>query len=203
MINALIFDWAGTLQNNIDVYVELCGVIFKKLGKTPISKEEIRQNITIPYMNFWNKYFPDMTLEKQNKLYAETIISLDKSQLYDGVKETLEHLSQKGIKLFVVSSEMSFTLLPEAKRGNLLDLFTEVIADVHEKEESIKEVIAKHNLDPEKTAYVGDTDGDIIAGKTCGVKTIAITWGMQAKEPLTASNPDIMIDDIKEILDLV
>ena len=102
MINALIFDWAGTLQNNIDVYVELCGVIFKKLGKTPISKEEIRQNITIPYMNFWNKYFPDMTLEKQNKLYAETIISLDKSQLYDGVKETLEHLSQKGIKLFVV-----------------------------------------------------------------------------------------------------
>ncbi len=173
--------------------------MFKDLGREPLSEKEFRLNFTTPYMRFWAKYFPTLTKEYQNQLYVKHIHEVGEPELYDGAKEIIDYLFIRGYKLFIVSSDPLSKLIPEIDKSGLSGFFTEIIGDVHEKHHAISLLAGKFNLDASKTYYIGDTDGDVEAGKLSGVKTIAISWGFQDKTILVKSDPDYLIDDLKEI----
>ena len=50
---------------------------------------------------------------------------------------------------------------------------------------------------------IGDTVGDIRAGKEAGVRTAAVTWGYQQRDLLSKEVPDRLLDQPKELLALV
>jgi len=177
--------------------------MFQELDEKPISFEEIRLNFTLPYMKFWNKYFPDLTKEKQCKLYEQFIHQVDEPELYKGVNEIINLIHNSGWKIFILSSDPISTLIPETKKSDLSHLFQKVVGDVHEKGEVIKSLVDDFNLDKNLTFYVGDTSGDVEAGKFANVKTIGISWGFQHKEVLSKSKPDFLIDNIIEIKDII
>ncbi len=203
MIKNIIFDWSGTLNDDFDSYVDIVNEVFRMMKYDKVmTKEEIKREFTIPYMTFWNKYFPDLTKEDQDEMFRK-VVHLKRCELYPGVKEFLFELKEKGIKIFVVSSDLKSTLIPEATKYGVKDLFVEIFAHVYLKGPKIKEVVENYDLDPMETLYVGDTSGDIEAGREAGVKTMGVAWGIQCNEKLEASNPDYLFDtvfDIKKIL---
>ncbi len=199
MSKAFIFDWSGTLSNNFDCVYKCIALMFQDLGREPLTEQEFKVTFTTPYMRFWAKYFPALTKEYQNQLYNKHIHEVGEPELYSGAKEIINYLFIRGYKLFIVSSDPLTKLLPEVEKSGMSSLFTEVIGDVHEKKHAIALLIEKFSLDKNATYYIGDTDGDIEAGKIVNIKTIAISWGFQAKEVLAKSIPDYLIDDLKEI----
>jgi len=46
---------------------------------------------------------------------------------------------------------------------------------------------------PENCIIVGDSEDDIITGKSAGAKTIAVLWGYRNKEELENANPDYVV----------
>lgn len=203
MNKVFIFDWSGTLSDNFHCFCKVCDLIFLELGEKPISEEEVRLNFTLPYMKFWNKYFPDLSREKQCVLYEKYIHQVDEPRLYPKIKEVMELLGNSGWKIFVLSSDPISKLIPETEKSGLSPFFDKVIGDIHEKDAMIISLIEKYDLDKNLTYYVGDTSGDVEAGKSSNVKTIGISWGFQDKTVLSKSNPDFLIDDIVEIEDIV
>ncbi len=198
MIKNFIFDWSGTLHDNFHCFCEAVDMMFDKLGGERISTDE-KRNIDTMYMDFWNRHFPSLTKEEQDKLFKEAIHKTSKSKLYDGVKETLEKLANHKINLFVLSSDIHSRLLPEANVGGINNLFIDIVTNVYHKDEALKALVNKHKLNPEETAYVADVAGDIHAGKKAGVKTIAITWGFHTEENLKTANPDHIVHKIESI----
>lgn len=192
----IIFDWSGTLCDNFSQFCEVCALVFKELGREPIGRDEIRRHFTIPYMTFWNRYFPSLSEEEEKRIYGKHMNTLPHAHLYDGVDVILRGLHGKGARLFVVSSDPVERLRGEVEAAGLAPLFTEVIGGVHHKEESIQGIIKRHGLRQDATVYVGDTAGDVGAGKRVGVKTVGISWGFADKERLAEAEPDALIDDI-------
>lgn len=203
MNKAIIFDWSGTLSDNFDCSYKACVLMFEALGKPPLTADEFRLNFTTPYMKFWNKYFPDLTKQRQNELYEKCIHQTGEAKMYPEARETVEYAHKEGFMLFIVSSDHLSKLLPEIEKSGLAKYFTEVVGNIHEKAGSIAGLVKKYELDPKRTFYVGDTSGDVEAGKAAGVKTIGITWGVQHKSILSAAKPDFLIDEIKEIKKIV
>lgn len=203
MNKAFIFDWSGTLSDNFHCFCQVCNLIFQELGKKPISEEEIRLNITSPPMKFWSKYFPNLLKEKQCELYERYIHQVDEPKLYKNVDAIIEFLNTKGYKIFIISSDPISKLIPEIKKSGLWLLFQKVIGESHEKGEAITSLINEFNLDKNSTYYVGDTSGDVEAGKIANVKTIGISWGFQNKKLLSKSNPDFLINNITDIKKIV
>jgi pyrophosphatase PpaX len=78
-------------------------------------------------------------------------------------------------------------------------MFTKIIGDVHEKAGFLTSLKSEFNLSQDSTFYIGDTSGDVEAGKEAMVKTIGISWGFQHKSILAKSNPDFLIDNLTEI----
>ena len=202
-IDNMIFDWSGTLSNSVESFRQVCDLMFVALGRAPISLDEIRQEFTIPYMVFWNKYFPDLTKEAQDKLFRKCIAEVDSPKIYDGVKETLSHLDDLHIRMGVLSSDLYSTLLPEITKSDLHNFFMEIKAEVHEKGPALVNILKKHNFDPVRTMYVGDTSGDIDAGKFAGVVAVGVSWGYQCEDKLNKSNPDYLIKNISELCSLI
>lgn len=161
---AFIFDWSGTLSDNTHLFYKVCGLIFKELGAKPISIEEIRLNFTLPYMKFWNKYFPDLTRERQCKLYEKYMHQVGEAKIYKGVKEIIAYIKNKGYQIFILSSDPASKLIPEINKSGLTNLITKAVSDIHEKENVIKQLIVNYKLDKNYTFYVGDTSGDVEAG---------------------------------------
>ena len=111
------------------------------------------------------------------------------------------HIS--GWKIFILSSDPISKLIPETEKSGLSHLFEKVVGDVHIKGEVIKSLVNDFNLDKNLTFYVGDTSGDVEAGKFATVKTIGISWGFQHKDVLSKSKPDFLVDDIIEIKEII
>ncbi len=203
MTSAVFFDWSGTLNNNVDAFCDVCDHMFKELGHKPISKTEIKRHFTIPYMRFWNRYFPDLTQEEESRLYTKYILLLGKAKPYLGVKKVLQELQSRNILLFVVSSDLKQTLFPEIESYGFLHFFSEVYADVYEKELVLGKILSSRGLDPKKCFFVGDTTGDIEAARRVGLKTVGIGWGFQHKSVLKKSAPDYLISRISDLRSIV
>jgi len=203
MDKAFIFDRSGTLNNNLHSFHQISELIFRDLGKEPISKEEVRLNYDAPYMKFWNKYFPDLTREKQCEMFERYTHQVDEAEVYPGVVETLTLLHEKWWRLFILSSDPVSKLIPEIEKSGLFPLFTKIIGEVHEKNEILASLVEEFHLDKKATFYVGDVIWEVEAGKFAGVKTIAITWWFQHRNVLSKANPDYLIDDIVEIKNII
>jgi phosphoglycolate phosphatase len=203
MSKNIIFDWSGTLSNNLHSFQYVCRNIFQQYGLKEISLDEIRRNFELPYMKFWNKYLPDISREIHEKEYRHFIHKADPAFLYEGVEDVLKSLKNRNIKMFVLSSDPISKLSEETKKDGINSYFIEIFGEVYQKDKHIPRIIDKYVLDKTKTFYIGDTCGDIEAGKNAGVKTIGITWGYQHRQILAKSNPDYMIDKITELEDII
>lgn len=198
-IKNIIFDWSGTLSDDFTPVYQASMLIFKKLGKKPISMEEFRREFTLPYMVFWKKYFPEHTKEKQDKLYIKAINQVDDSRLYNGVKKELEKLKSLGVNMIIISSHPHNKLMSEANNYEIRSFFKEISGSIHDKTEAIVEILQRNNFNHDETMYIGDMTHDIDAGKKAKVKTVALGWGYQSEEVLRNSNPDHYISNISNL----
>lgn len=62
------------------------------------------------------------------------------------------------------------------------------------KREKIERAAARLGLAPDDAVMVGDTVGDLVAGRAAGCRTVAVTWGYQPRELLAAEGPDHVVD---------
>lgn len=196
-MKAVIFDWSGTLVDNFPAYEKVIAEMFLKLGRQPLTTDELRNNFTLPYMKFWHRFFPDLSKEAQDELFMECTKGKVLCKPFDGIVPILEGLKRKGIIEFVVSSDNHKDLMQEAEFNNMSGYFSAMYGGVYEKQEKLREIICENGF--RDVIYVGDTSGDVEAGKSAGVYTIGVTWGFQTQELVVESNPDFVANDVDEL----
>lgn len=152
-------------------------------------------------MDFWHMYFPNLTIEEQNRVYHKTIARNDnpKSGAYDGITELIKKLKDNGCSMAVVSSDSPKTLLPEMREWGLEGAFNEVITDVHDKTEGVNKILGENNHQKNEAVFIGDSNHEIEVARATGIKSVAVTWGFTSEEKLKAVGPDYIVHNIKEL----
>jgi phosphoglycolate phosphatase len=125
---------------------------------------------------------------------------LDTSQIYPHVRETLDGLA--GYKKAVISNKreyLSIKLLKELDLDRHFDLIVGSDTTPERKPSAgpLLYVFSKMLISPREAVMVGDSQYDIEAGHKAGAQTIAVTYGYQGKELLTAA--DYMIDSFRNL----
>ena len=201
MTKNIIFDWSGVVKDAVKSHLWVVNKMFKELGRKEISMEEMRKNWKQPYMHFYNKYVPDLTLEEEQRAYKEIILSQDspKSEAYPGIIDVIKKLKERGYFLTVISSDLPETIFPEIKRYDLKDVFNDVLTGVYDKTEALMDLVKKNNLNSKETFFIGDSNHEIEAARKVGVKSISVTWGFSTKQKLKLENPDFVVDNLEEL----
>ncbi len=103
--------------------------------------------------------------------------------------------------LVIVSSMETKYIERQLAKENISQCFSEVLgSDVNpSKVVKIKNLLARRVIDPANVVFITDTVEDIREGRECGVKSIAVTWGMQDRKKLENEHPNAVVDTVPEL----
>ncbi len=208
-IKLVIFDLDGTLVNSIKDITNSLNYATEPYGLATKTPEEVSALVGEGITRVIERILGDERLQYRVdvvkrflEFYSEHIV--DNTFPYPGVRETLERLN--GFKKAVISNKREALSIKVLEALDLLRFFDLVIGSdsTTEKKPSpvpVLHVISTMGLTLEDSIMVGDSDLDISAGKSAGIKTVGVTYGYRKREFL--KDADYVIDDIKEIPGLI
>ena len=211
MINLVVFDLDGTLVKSHKTIYKATIKTLVKLGLPSELNEDkfysllghhfgdiFREcNIEVPDVEYFIKVYKG--------LYFDFI---DESELYPNVSEVLQELKRKNIKTGLLTTkgyDQAINLSEHFHIDKYLDEIKGRINGVAIKPapDQFLEICKSQTCDPKFSMMVGDTELDILCGKNAGAATCAVSYGYRDVEEIKALEPDYLIDDLKEILDLI
>ena len=209
-IDLLIFDFDGTLTDSIPSAIESIQDMIAELSYPRKSKEEIREHIGFGERALVSGSIgteDDEKVKAAQKIYYKHVSKrLKEVSLYPHVKEILELFKNK-TKIIISNKRDEFIIKILADQG-LNRYFKEVLGGdsascLKPDPCALLKIIEKYKIPIDRVLFVGDMTIDIETGKNAGVKTCAVTYGFDDKEKLKKSNPDLLIDDILELKELI
>ncbi|KGA95514.1 pyrophosphatase [Alkalihalobacillus alcalophilus ATCC 27647 = CGMCC 1.3604] len=208
-IKTLLFDLDGTLINTNDLIIASFLHTLEQYQPGRYKREDVIPFIGPPLVDSFQQVDPEKTEEmiavyrtfnhaKHDELVTE----------YEGVYEAIEALHKQGFKLAVVTSKISQTAHMGLKLTGLDKFFDVVVALDHVKKskpdpEPIDLALEQLGSTREEAIMVGDSHFDILAGKNANMKTAAVAWTIKGEEVLRSYNPDFMLEDMRDLLDIV
>ena len=208
-----IFDFDGTLADSGSTAILATQSAFKEFGLIIPSEQVIEHYMGIPieisFRKMANKDFT--TKEFQNLLnnFRENYkkFEIENLRLFADMYKVLNELYKNEKNLFVVSSKHSTALIRNLEQLNILKYFKGVsgsdnVENFKPAPDGILNILKRFSINKEDTVMIGDATYDLQMGKSARVKTCAVTWGAHKVEELESENPDYLISDVKEILNL-
>jgi pyrophosphatase PpaX len=210
-LDAVLFDLDGTLLDTIPhILASFRHATTAVLG-APLSDDVLLRHVGVPLAKQMRMLVDDEdTAERLLVAYQEFNRTThdEMARLYPGTRETLLDLGVCGPPLAVVTSKGSAMAFRGLELFDLLPFFSAVVtADdtpLH-KPDPHPVLHAAHALDaqPARCLYVGDSPHDIEAGRAAGALTAAAAWGVSTRERLEQADPDVIIEDIRDVVGLV
>ena len=135
----------------------------------------------------------------------------DVEDIYDGVKDLLIGLRNKGYRLGVVANQLQGTEQRMTKWG-IIDYFDFVIASYEAgvskpDQEIFLMALDKAGCKPNEAYMIGDRlDNDILPAKKLGIKTIWVRQGVVAvyqNVPSPEYAPDLRVDNVLDLIKIL
>ncbi|MEK4153596.1 pyrophosphatase PpaX [Paenibacillus odorifer] len=211
MIECVLFDLDGTIVDTNELIISSFMYALKDNGLAPLTREEI-----IPHMG--------TTLQQQMRVFSgleDVNGTLEKSyrsynnehhdelvRSFPLVKETIEELSRRGIKLGIVTTKIRPTTIKTLERFDLLKYMDTIVTvnDVTEPkphQEPVLTAVKNLGVDPRKTLMIGDSAVDIQSAKAAGVYAVGVSWSLKGEDTLRRYDPDFIIHNMKDIIEIM
>lgn len=212
---AMIFDMDGTLFQTETVLLPAYHRLFDTLREeglytapTP-PEERILGSLGMLLEEIWKIVMPDGS-ERAHERANELLLQLEleglqggDTLLYPAVKDTLEALKERGIRLFVASNGLEHYVKGVAEAHGILSLFDGLYSagehDTKSKVDLVEMLLQREGVN--SAWMVGDRSSDVEAGKKNGLSVIGCAYaGFGVDQELEGS--DILIDSFDQLLEL-
>lgn len=202
----LVFDFDGTMVNSKQLAIDVYNELAKVRGYKQIERQQVAQlsSLSIPdrmkELNIAAVHLPKLMLEVK-RIYKGNLHTLS---AVNGISELFSYLSDNGLKPDIISSNTVENIKAFAKMNHFSDTIGSIFCgnNIFGKHRVINNYLKLHNISKDELIYIGDELRDIEACKRAGIKIIAVTWGYDSKELLQSSNPDFIINEPREIMDI-
>jgi phosphoglycolate phosphatase len=203
----IIFDFDGTIADTVDALVSIANGLAQKFGYIPITQEELAllRNLNsreiIKYSGISILKIPFLVKKVKSELKSK----IKELKPISGIKETLVVLKNNGYRLGIITSNSQENVTDFLRVNDLDNLFDFVYSGVtiFGKTTIINNVLKQKQIKPQEVIYVGDETRDIEASKKANIKVIAVTWGFNSQEVLAKQNPDFLIQEPYELLEVI
>jgi len=207
------FDLDGTLIDSSKDIAVAVNYALRQLGMSPLPEEEI-----IKHVGYGGKKLMEGVLKTDNSLLVEKAVELFReyyfsnpavyTRLYPYARKVLEKLKKQGKKVAVITNkyeDISRQILKKLEIEGLIDLLVGGDTTPYKKPLPYPVIYAMERLGSktEETVMIGDSEADIKAGKSAGLKTGFVEFGFGNREKSLNERPDFVISSFKEIFHLL
>ena len=204
MFRNIIFDWSGTLCDDLDLTIEATNYVLSRCGRAPLTREQFRAEFQLPYPEYYAWKTPEVPLEQLEDYFrysfARSTVGVTR---IPHAAEFLEFCKRRGIRLFTLTSMDPAAFVDQSKELGFHDYFEHIHSGIHNKEDYIPTLMRMHALNPAETAFVGDMQHDMAAAHRAGVTAIGVLTGYNDANQLSQARPDIMLPDLAALQALI
>jgi phosphoglycolate phosphatase len=206
----VIWDWNGTLLND----VELCRSIINKIliinGLPELSHNQYKNIFTFPVKDYYSAAgldFNKTSFEILGKIFIDEYEERKyECSLFDGAKEVLAAIKEKGIKQSVLSAYKHDNLINILNNYGLTDYYEHIIGldNIYAggKSELGLKLREKISLKGEEILFVGDTLHDAEVANQMNVDCVLLSAGHQTMEKLKVNGATVL-DDLKALKKII
>ncbi len=202
----IIWDWNGTLIDDIWLVVEIMNKMLKKRSLPEIDLNKYREIFDFPVTKYYLKLGFDFSLEPFEELTVEFISEyyerFNECKLFDSAEEVLKEISDMGISQSILSASKEDTLTEKIKHYGIDKYFCRILGlDNHYAESKVdrgKKWIAELNLRPKEVLLIGDTAHDYDVSEHMGCDCLLIANGHYSYKRLVKPGVDV-VRSLKEI----
>jgi len=210
MITTVIFDLDGTLLNTLQDLVDSVNFSLYAHNFPKRTLSEIRMFLGNGYKYLISHAVPENTPESKIAEVSDTFKSyyqehcLDTTKPYAGIREMLQELKKKGIKMAIVSNKGNDAVQELTQRffEELIPIAVGESAKVRRKPSPDTVWAAMQQLGSEKSesVYVGDSEVDFETAKNAGIPCISCSWGFRDESFLQKIGVTTIIHQPAELL---
>ena len=204
----VIFDLDGTLYDTEKVSIEALQTALSKFEIDDVTDDEIRGQFGEVTDTIVRNLVPDMSEKfymglKEEIKYQEEKLIPKKGELYDGVRDMLDHLDKNGFGLSICSNGRVKYINIVLETTGIEGYFTHIKGNKPGKSKADQIRILLEVLGNNKAVMVGDRYHDIEAAREVGIQSVGAAYGFGREEVESADHiaetPSDVYRIIKEI----
>lgn len=200
MIRNVIFDWSGTLVDDLPAVWRASNHVFTRAGVTELTLEQFRAEFVLPFKGFYDRYVPHIALPQLEewfhahfKLAQDTVVALPHARPF------LEFCRREKLRTFVLSTVHPDHFEVQQAATGFGALIDRPYVGVLDKRQKIHEILSENGLDPAATIFIGDMEHDIETARHGGLGSCAVLTGYNHVEQLRAARPDVLVEHLGEL----
>lgn len=207
-----IFDLDGTVVNSLTTIAYYANLALGKVGLDPIAEEKYRYYVGDGKKKLLHRILAhydmdtDELFSKVEKIYDEhyEADTMYLTEAYDGIKELLCALKEKGIKIAICSNKPDNVVCDIAKIlfGDMFDAVVgqrEGLATKPSPDSAIA-IMEELGVKSEDALFIGDTNVDINTAKNAHIKSVGVLWGFRDEAELKEAGADVIVSHPSQIL---
>ena len=212
MKKLIVFDLDGTLLNTIADLAGATNYALQACGYPTHDTDAYRYFVGNGINKLFERALPETERNEENIRCIRSLFipyynihNADFSRPYPGITHVLETLQARGCLLAVASNKYQ-----EATSKLIRQYFPNLsFVRIFGQRDNIPskpdpsvvfEIMKAAGVQPEDTAYIGDSCVDMQTGINAGVETIGVSWGFRPRTELEAYHPAFIADTPEELL---
>jgi phosphoglycolate phosphatase len=192
----LVFDWDGTIIDSAATIADCIRDASRELGLEVPDRERASHVIGLGLHDAMRIAVPALPAERYPEFVASYrqhfVARKDSMQLFDGMRELLDHLSQKHL-LAIATGKSRGGLDRDLEFHRLKPLFaaSRCADETNPKPHPamLKEIMEELAVRKDSSLMIGDTSHDMEMARAAGVDALAVTYGAHPEQGLRACEP--------------
>jgi phosphoglycolate phosphatase len=200
VIQNIIFDWSGTLVDDLPAVLAATNFVFAECGVEKMSLDKFRAEFCLPFKHFYDRFAPGVPLARLEESFHSHY-----SQVQDEVtelphaREFLVFCRRHKIRTFLLSTVSRHHFARQAAINGFDQFIDRPYLGVWDKRAKIAELLAENQLAAAQTIFIGDMQHDIETAKFGGIGSCAVLTGYNRLDQLRASEPDVIVEHLGEL----
>lgn len=211
----IIFDLDGTLVNSIEDLADSMNYVLAQNNFGTYNTNTYKQFVGTGIRNLVIKALPnghkdEQTVNKCFKMMLETYSQncTNKTKPYEGITQMLNELTNRKIKMAILSNKADKLAQRVAKEILSKWHFETVIGFTDEESrkpnpKSTLQIVNELNLPKPEILYLGDSGTDMQTANNAGLYAIGALWGFRSEEELVLNGAKHLLKHPMELLDIM
>ena len=200
MIRNIIFDWSGTLVDDLPAVLKASNYVLTQAGQPAMSLEQFRAEFSLPFTKFYDRHTPHVPMPQLEdwfhssfKLAQSSVVELPHA------RDFLKFCRAKKFRTFLLSTVHADHFKVQCGVTGFDVYLDRPYTDVWDKRKKIHDILAENNLKPDETLFIGDMEHDIETAQHGGVHSCAVLTGYNTLSQLRVAKPDLIVEHLGEL----
>jgi phosphoglycolate phosphatase len=204
MIRNIIFDWSGTLVDDLPAVWQATNYVLAQAERPEMSLEQFRAEFCLPFTIFYDRHTPHIPLPQLESWFHSRF-----RQVQDSVcelphaREFLEFCRASHLRTFVLSTVHRDHFAVQSASTGFGAYLDKPYVNLWDKRQKIHEILEENALTPDETLFIGDMQHDIETARHGGIHSCAVLTGYNTLEQLRAAEPDLIVEHLGELREVL